>query len=164
MQPRNTPEQGAPPANAGVVAQPTILFGAPLLAAFGLRYVTAFEVFPDLWMAQAVGWPLAAAAGFIGIWAILTMMRGGENPEVGHPTGKIIASGPYAFTRNPMYLSLTIGYIGAGFILNTFWAPILAPFPLFAIHYGVVLREERYLERVLGDDYREYRRRVRRWI
>ena len=114
--------------------------------------------------AHAVGWPIAFAGGLIGAWALLTMIRGGENPEVGHPTGKIIVSGPYSFTQNPMYVSLTIGYIGAGFILNTFWGLVLAPFPLLVIHYGVILREERYLEQVLGDDYREYRSRVRRWI
>ena len=104
------------------------------------------------------------AAMLLAIWALWTMRRAGENPSVHRPTGAIVASGPYAFTRNPMYLSMTLLCFGIAFIVNTLWPVILLPVPLMVIQYGVIHREERYLELKFGDEYTRYRAKVRRWL
>ena len=92
------------------------------------------------------------------------MSRAGESPNVYKPTGAIVPTGPYAFTRNPMYLSMTVLYSGIAFIFNATWPIIFLPAVLFVIHYGVINREERYLERKFGEEYISYRAKVRRWI
>jgi len=76
----------------------------------------------------------------------------------------IVASGPYRFTRNPIYLGMLLGRIGLAIAFDNLWLlMMLVPFAL-VIRYGVVAREEAYLERKFGDVYRGCRSRVRRWL
>ena len=97
-------------------------------------------------------------------WAIVTMTRAGSNVPTSLPTTTIVNTGPYRFTRNPIYLGMILGLIGLAIALNSLWLLLtLAPFAV-VIRYGVVAREEAYLERKFGDVYRHYRRRVRRWL
>jgi protein-S-isoprenylcysteine O-methyltransferase Ste14 len=80
------------------------------------------------------------------------------------PTTTIVESGPYRFTRNPIYLGMFLGLIGLAIAFDNLWLlMMLLPFAL-VIHYGVVAREEAHLERKFGDAYRGYRSRVRRWL
>src|SRR5262249_2041430 len=80
------------------------------------------------------------------------------------PPPATVESGPYRFTRNPIYLGLFLGLIGLAIAFDNLWLLImLVPFAL-VIRYGVVAREEAYLERKFGDVYRGYRSRVRRWL
>ena len=97
-------------------------------------------------------------------WAIVTMTRAGSNVPTSLPTTTIVNTGPYRFTRNPIYLGMVLGLIGLAIALNSLWLLLmLVPFAL-VIRYGVVTREEVYLERKFGDVYRGYRSRVRRWL
>ena len=76
----------------------------------------------------------------------------------------IVESGPYRFTRNPIYLGMFLGLIGLAIAFDNLWLlMMLVPFAL-VIRYGVVAREETYLERKFGDVYRRYHTRVRRWL
>jgi protein-S-isoprenylcysteine O-methyltransferase Ste14 len=80
------------------------------------------------------------------------------------PTTTIVDTGPYRFTRNPICLGMALGLIGLAIALDTLWLWLtLVPFAII-IRYGVVAREEAYLERKFGDVYRRYRARVRRWL
>ena len=76
----------------------------------------------------------------------------------------LVEAGPFRFTRNPMYLFGSTAYAGLAMLLIELWSLALLPVVLIAIHYGVVLREEEYLERKFGDAYQRYRDRVRRWL
>ena len=80
------------------------------------------------------------------------------------PTMSIVAAGPFRFTRNPLYLGVTLIYCGLTLVTNTWWGFVLLAPVLLLIHFGVVVREERYLERKFGDSYRQYRARVRRYL
>jgi protein-S-isoprenylcysteine O-methyltransferase Ste14 len=96
-------------------------------------------------------------------WAIVTITRAGSNVPTNLPT-TIVGSGPYRFTRNPIYLGMFLGLIGLAIAFDNLWMlMMLVPFAL-VIRYGVVAREEAYLERKFGDVYRGYRSRVRRWL
>ena len=97
-------------------------------------------------------------------WSIRTMFRAGVDPDPYTSTGHIVAAGPYAFSRNPIYVSFNPVYVGIAFIVNTLWLFIFLPLGIALLYYGVIAREERYLERVLGDEYLRYKARVRRWI
>lgn len=92
------------------------------------------------------------------------MRREGENPNAYKPTRAVVTTGPYTFSRNPMYVSMILVYAGIALIVNTIWPLAFLPVALAALHYGVTRREERYLEKLFGDWYRQYRARVRRWL
>jgi protein-S-isoprenylcysteine O-methyltransferase Ste14 len=76
----------------------------------------------------------------------------------------IVVDGPYRFTRNPIYLGMVLGQISVAVAFDSLW--ILATLVLFylVIRYGVIAREEAYLQRKFADVYRRYRARVRRWL
>jgi len=97
-------------------------------------------------------------------WAIATLTRAGSNVPTSMPTTTIVDAGPYRFTRNPSYLGMIVGLIGLAITFDSLWLLVaFIPFTL-VIRYGVVAREETYLERKFGDVYRRYRWRVRRWL
>jgi protein-S-isoprenylcysteine O-methyltransferase Ste14 len=119
--------------------------------------------------------PAAVPAGWLGgavfvsalalfAWAITTITRAGSNVPSNMPTTSIVATGPYRFTRNPIYLGMMLGLVGLAIAFDSLWLLMtLVPFFL-VIRYGVVAREEAYLERKFGEVYRRYRARVRRWL
>ena len=80
------------------------------------------------------------------------------------PTTAIVSSGPFRFTRNPLYLGFVLIYIGVSLAANTLWPLFLLPLAIFVLSGGVIKREERYLERKFGTVYTDYKTRVRRWI
>ena len=115
---------------------------------------------PRAWAGVAI----FAIAFALGIWAIVTIRQAGTQVETWKPTTAIVASGPYRFTRNPIYLGMMLALVGLAVILDSLWLlAMLVPFYL-VIRYGVVAREEAYLERKFGDVYLGYKSRVRRWL
>ena len=105
-----------------------------------------------------------SSRGRCSAWAIVTISRAGSNVPTNLPTTAIVESGPYRFTRNPIYLGMFLSLIGLAIAFDNLWLlTMLVPFAL-VIRYGVVAREEAYLERKFGDVYRGYRSRVRRWL
>jgi protein-S-isoprenylcysteine O-methyltransferase Ste14 len=123
-----------------------------------LRFVPAD--LPAGWLGTALF--ILALALFA--WAIVTMTRAGSNVPTNRPTTTIVENGPYRFTRNPIYLGMFLSLVGLGLAFDDLWLLVmLVPFAL-VIRYGVVAREEAYLERKFGDVYRGYRSRVRRWL
>jgi protein-S-isoprenylcysteine O-methyltransferase Ste14 len=102
-----------------------------------------------------------AGAGHLGP---VTITRAGSNVRTNLPTTNIVESGPYRFTRNPIYLGMFLGTIGLAIVFADLWLlMMLVPFAL-VIRYGVVAREEAYLDHKFGDVYRGYCSRVRRWL
>lgn len=80
------------------------------------------------------------------------------------PATTLVVAGPFRFSRNPMYLARTLLYVGLALLANALWV-LAALVPLLIVmHYGVIKREERYLERQFGDAYLQYRAAVRRWL
>jgi len=80
------------------------------------------------------------------------------------PATRLVAEGPYRLSRNPMYVGVLALYLGLCLLTNLAWALLFGLLPLAALVLWIVPSEERYLERRFGDDYREYRRSVRRWL
>ena len=84
-----------------------------------------------------------------------------------NPTGQarqLATEGIYARTRNPMYLGALVGFVGLGLALRSTWLLLAVPAMAVALHILAISREEAYLERVFGEEYRHFRSRVRRWI
>src|SRR5262249_20687635 len=74
------------------------------------------------------------------------------------------SSGPFRYTRNPMYVALMLLYVAGVLAIGNVWVAILLLPVFLALHYGVIIREERYLKAEFGGQYEEYQGRVRRWI
>lgn len=84
-----------------------------------------------------------------------------------HPTGqpsRLVGSGAHAWSRNPMYLSLTVVYVGLALALGRAWPLILVVLPWASMNWAVIPFEEARLRATFGQDYADYCRRVRRWI
>jgi protein-S-isoprenylcysteine O-methyltransferase Ste14 len=92
------------------------------------------------------------------------MRRAGTNVDPRAPALLIVTHGPFRFTRNPLYLSLTLLTIGLALCFNIIWALVTLVPTLIIMRQGVILREERYLEGKFGQPYLDYKRTVRRWI
>ena len=149
---------------AQVIIRPPLAWGLAVIAGLALNWLAPLPFLPaDL----PAGW-LGAMAFVLALalfaWAIVTITGAGSNVPTNRPTTTIVESGPYRFTRNPIYLGMFLGLIGLAIAFDNLWLLImLVPFALL-IRYGVVPREEAYLERKFGNVYRGYRSRVRRWL
>jgi len=142
---------------------------------------------PPIWYALAVlggyflnrQWPLLISAklfvrllGLIigggGMVLALAGVQGFRHAKTSRvpvrPATALVTSGPYALTRNPMYVGLALATIGCGLLMATWW-PILLLVPALAIvQVFVIVPEERYLHRRFGADYQRYVHHVRRWV
>jgi len=153
----------ASPDNPGVVAMPPFLYGGAFLLVLLLRALWRLPIVERgslLWPGLA----LVVVALGIAIWGRRTMVAAGTNVRPTQPATTIVTSGPFRFSRNPLYCALTLLYLGLTAIVNTWWGVIVLAPLLAVMHVGVVLREERYLERKFGEPYRQYRGRVRRYL
>ena len=101
---------------------------------------------------------------FFAISARILFARSGQSPIPWKPSPVLLFQGPYRFTRNPMYVGLTLIQFGLGLALNNLWISVLAPVSLFVVHFLAVLPEEKYLSEKFGDSYRTYLTKVRRYL
>jgi protein-S-isoprenylcysteine O-methyltransferase Ste14 len=149
---------------SNVIVRPPIAWAIAVLAGLALNWLMPLPFLPAAVSAGSLGAMVFAVALALFAWAIATMTRAGSNVPTRLPTTTIVETGPYRFTRNPIYLSMVLGLIGLAIAFNSAWLLVtLVPFAL-VIRYGVIAREEAYLERKFGDVYRRYRARVRRWL
>ena len=151
--------------NPGVIAPPPLIFAAFLAAGLAIDFL-AIRVpsgVPAPWRYGAAAL-LAAAAVVLGLGALLGFRRAGTPPEPWRTTTAIVTSGVYAFTRNPMYLGMTLLYLAVAIAADSVVTLALVVPLLAVIRYGVIAREERYLVAKFGDDYRRYTAVVRRWL
>ena len=124
-------------------------------------------------------WPMAPLSGsskyVIGCVLILVsasimlpvlkrFRRAGTSFDVQKPASALITEGPYRFSRNPSYLSLTLLYLGIGILLNNGWVLIFVAPVLLVMGLWVVRREERHLEAEFGEEFLRYKAAVRRWL
>jgi protein-S-isoprenylcysteine O-methyltransferase Ste14 len=149
--------------NPGVIARPPLIYVAAL--ALGLLLHTAFPVrFLPTTIARVLGAVLIAGAVAIAVSAFRTMARAGTSFRTERPTTAIVTGGPFRYTRNPIYVALTLLYLGIASVANALWVLLLVIPVLLLMQRGVVTREERYLERKFGEEYLSYKARVRRWL
>lgn len=112
----------------------------------------------------AAGWLLAAAGAFIGIMAVRTMMRAKTTIMPSRVSDHLVTSGPFSFTRNPIYLGNTMITFGIGLIVGSVWFLLTGLIAAFIVQKLTIEPEERHLSTRFGKKYRDYSARVRRWI
>ena len=147
----------------GVIVFPPALLLGTLLLSIVLNLVCPLH-FPRMAWMKVAGGLLFLLGGFLLGWGRRTMVRAGTNVPPHKPTLAIVTDGPFRFTRNPLYVGGTAAYLGLGLGFNLVWALILAAPMLFLLSWGIIGREERYLEKKFGETYLAYKARVRRWL
>src|SRR5205823_4083927 len=152
------------PDKANAIVRPPIALLLAFLAGLLADWLYPLKLLPVSMPHVLLGSFIFVDGLALAVWAITTIRAAGTHVETTQPTTAIVANGPYRFSRNPIYLGMFLGLIGLAIAFDNVWLLIaLVPFAL-VIRYGVVAREEAYLERKFGDVYRGYRARVRRWL
>ena len=152
-------------ATAGVIARPPLLFlGALLLGIAADRLLPSPFAVPG-W---GVRWIVASSLILVGVALALAAIRNFSRVATpvptNMPTRALVTTGIHGWTRNPIYVGFFLVYLGIGVAARSAWVLILVLPLAITIRYGVVAREEAYLERRFGDAYRDYKTRVRRWL
>ena len=151
--------------NPGVIAPPPLIYAGVLT----LGLVVHFTILP-----VQTGWPrgwrysvavlLVIAAILLIAGALRRFSQAGTNVEPWKPSTAIVVDGVYRFTRNPIYLAMALAYVAISLATDSVVALMLLVPALLIVRYGVIGREERYLDAKFGDSYRRYQASVRRWI
>jgi protein-S-isoprenylcysteine O-methyltransferase Ste14 len=115
-------------------------------------------------MLTTTGWILVWFGFGVSLSGVITFRLAGTTMFPFESASRLVRRGPYRFTRNPMYLGMTIVYVGFALVVNTAWPLLLLPLVLWGLVRGVIRVEEAYLEKEFGDDYRDFKKRVRRWL
>lgn len=98
------------------------------------------------------------------LWSLGLFLKARTSPLPMRPTTSLVFAGPYRWTRNPMYLAMLLVYSGTALLFDVFWALLLIPAVMALVVRLVIRREEQYLETKFGEEYWQYKGRVRRWI
>lgn len=149
---------------AQVIIRPPLAWGFSVVAGLALNSLVPLQFLPADSPAGWLGAMVFVVALALVAWAIVTIARAGSNVPTNLPTTTIVESGPYRFTRNPIYLGMFLGLIGLAIAFDNLWLLMMLVLFVLVIRYGVVAREEAYLESKFGNVYGGYRARVRRWL
>ncbi len=141
---------------------PPVLFGLVLMTIILQRVFHVPSPLPR--STRISGIPLMIMGLLLGGSAIKAQAEAGTPVDPHLPTTALVKSGPYRFTRNPIYLSFSFMLTGLAIVLNTFWSLPFVAGMLAILDRGMVKPEEDYLERKFGENYNVYRRKVRRWL
>jgi protein-S-isoprenylcysteine O-methyltransferase Ste14 len=150
--------------NPGVIAFPPLIWLIGVVISSLIHFFVVRIPIMNYNACLVCGIVVVILAPTLALSALIVMRRAGTNVNPAKPALTIVRGGPYRFTRNPMYLALCLLQVALGFFLND-WLSLLFVVPLaLTLHYGVILREERYLTAKFGQPYLELKRDVRRWI
>jgi protein-S-isoprenylcysteine O-methyltransferase Ste14 len=146
----------------GFPIRPPVLYFLSIAAgmALGARWPVGFLPVPLPWLGTAV---VVAAVALL-VASIREFRRADTSFRSRRAVRAIVRSGPYRFTRNPIYLAFTLIQLGFAIALDDVWLVVLLVPTVALVHWGVILREERYLTEKFGEAYAEYVRAVRRWV
>ena len=147
----------------GVVAPPPLIYLFFLVLGLAADFAWPLAVLPRA-AQYAAGVALIAPALAILAVTVRRFRRAGTSFDVRKPATALITDGPFRFSRNPIYLAMSLAHAGLAVLIDSPWILALLAPALVVMQYGVIRREERYLDRKFGDEYRRYKDTVRRWL
>jgi protein-S-isoprenylcysteine O-methyltransferase Ste14 len=134
------------------------------IAGFGLNWLFPLPFVPSSLPRVWIGLVLFLLGVFLAAWSVRTFRKAHTNVLTNQSASTIVTVGPYGFSRNPIYVGMFLGLIGFAVGFNTLWFLVVLIGMFFVIRFGVVAREEIYLESKFGTRYLDYKARVRRWL
>lgn len=150
----------------GAPIPPTAVFVVGFLLAWGLHVALPSPIERDELSSvqHTVGTLMVLLGAVLFLWGLRTFAVVRTGIMLQKPALTLVGSGPYRWSRNPMYVGFTAIYIGAALIANTVWPLVVLPLVIVTVAVGVIAREERYLRHTFGPAYDEYCQRVGRWL
>lgn len=151
------------PDTAGVLVPAPIIYGSAIFIGLAVEFAVPIPLLPrtaSLWLGVVV---IVVAIAVV-VSAVKALARGKTAFDARKPTSTIVTDGAFRHSRNPTYLSLTLLHVGLACVLHSSWVLLMVIPAVLVTHWGVVLREERYLDAKFGEDYRRYKASVRRWV
>lgn len=159
-------QKGHDATTAGVITRPPFLFLAGLILGLVLDHALPLPL--TLPETALLRWPAGGGLIALGVALIAAGIRNfsrATTPVSTHqPVRALVTTGIHGLSRNPIYVGLFLIYAGIGLAARSPWVLVLAVPVAITMRYGVVAREEAYLDRRFGDAYRDYKARVRRWL
>ncbi len=151
--------------HAGIRVIPPVAYALCLAFGFGVNAYNAKDHMLDQlpWLSW-LGLPLVILGLAFGIWGIKRFRFHGVDPHAGTGSVKLVLTGAYKYSRNPMYVGLLTMHMGIILLTQNFWLLVTWPFLLLYLRLHVIRREELYLCAKFGEEYQEFYRRVRRWF
>lgn len=146
-----------------MLVRPPLLYLAAIVAGIAADLIQPLPWVPSA-SERIVGIPLVLIAVAVFVAAVRVMRRAQTGIRAHEPSTTIVEQGPYRFSRNPIYVAMSLLHLGIAVWLNSLWLLATLAFAVVVVSFGVIAREERYLERKFGESYLQYKRRVRRWI
>ena len=143
-----------------------IVFGIPFLIGLSLHFVVPFSL-PQGILRQALiptGLVLITAGIGLIVLARRELAQYAQPTDPGHPTSKVVKTGVFAISRNPLYLGSVSVLLGVALTLNMLWALVTLLASMVLCLYVLIIPEEHYLAAKFGDEYTEYAASVHRWF
>jgi protein-S-isoprenylcysteine O-methyltransferase Ste14 len=151
--------------NPGVYIPPPLIYVAVFFAAILLQRILPIgNSFFYTTVSRIIGAVIIITSLFFSFPSIRQFFRTNNTLITIKPSNSLQISGIYSMSRNPMYVSLVLLYTGLSFILGNWWNLILLPLLVLIVQEYVIKREEKYLFRRYGQQYLDYKTKVRRWI
>jgi protein-S-isoprenylcysteine O-methyltransferase Ste14 len=153
-------------AGPGNRVRPVYVFAGGFLVMFAVdlwRGATLDPGGPSVWQ-LAAGGAIAAAGGLLVLWCWRLFEVAGTGLMPDEPAARLVTTGPYGVSRNPMFGAFAAIFVGASLLLNAVWPLLALPAIIVVVTLTVIHREERYLRANFGDRYARYCERVPRWI
>jgi protein-S-isoprenylcysteine O-methyltransferase Ste14 len=149
--------------NPGINVPPPLIYLLPLLLGLLLDRRRRLSFLPR-GAARGLGWSLLGGGVALNGLFLRTIREADVPIRTDKPVPRLTTEGPFRYTRNPSYLALAMIYAGIAVLRNSLWAILLLPLVVVVIQREVIGREERYLERAFGQEYLDYKGKVRRWV
>jgi protein-S-isoprenylcysteine O-methyltransferase Ste14 len=143
---------------------PLVFLGAIVLGVIVQRTAVPLSLLFARGLRVATGVLILACGVSLVVSARILFTRTGQSPIPWKPTPELILQGPYRFTRNPMYVGVTLFVVGLGLTVNNVWISLFAAPALLVVHFIAVLPEERFLAEKFGESYRTFHAQVRRYV
>jgi protein-S-isoprenylcysteine O-methyltransferase Ste14 len=149
-------------ANLGLVRPPFVYMGS-LVVGVLIHLAIPLPFLPRI-LAMPIGATLIGVAIAVFSWSVMEFRAARTPVPARKPTTVIVRTGPYHFSRNPIYLAFSLFQLGIGTWVNSLWLLATLAGAVAVMQYVVIPREERYLERRFGIQYSDYKASVRRWL
>lgn len=145
---------------------PPLLFVATFFGGLGLQHLAPLRIHSAMFLgaSHAVGLGLAASGLLLALSCLALFLAARTTVIPFGSAARLITDGPYRFTRNPMYVSLVLVYVGAAGIFAQPWSLALLPLPVVIVHTIVIPFEEARLRASFGEAFERYCLGVRRWL
>jgi protein-S-isoprenylcysteine O-methyltransferase Ste14 len=163
--PRANPEPARPvpeAANLGVARPPLVYLGSIAVGVI-LHFAWPISLLPR-GVSPRFGAPVVLFAIGLFLFAVRTFRAAGTPVPGNRPTTTIVRTGPYRFSRNPIYLAFSLLQLGIALWVNSLWLVVTLLAAVAVMAVVVIPKEEQYLEARFPSEYSSYKASVRRWL